>query len=129
MQIVLVIPEYIVWHYSRALRLTLNIITNFIWFTYHFFSIPILVKTFLSPWHVAPPVTRPGFHPILVTEDLFLPALMRICGPIIRAVVIVFGLTLCVFLSIFGLALFLIWLSLPLVAIALFIEAIYLLIS
>lgn len=51
MQLALLIPEYLVWHYSKAIRLILNIASNFIWFVYHFFSVPLLSNTIFSPLH------------------------------------------------------------------------------
>jgi len=129
MQIVLVIPEYILWHYTRALRLTLNIVTNFVWFTYHFFSIPILLKTFFDPWYIAPPLSVPGSHPFLVTERFFLQTFMKFFGPIIRGIVVVLGFTLCILLSVFGFVLFVIWFFLPIIAITFFIGALYLFFS
>jgi hypothetical protein len=110
MQIVFLIPEYLVWHYSKALRLHLNIITNFVWFTYHFFSVPVLYKTLTQPWY---------------GQSMFI---YQIIGPVIRFPVLLFGLIFCGTVAVVGFVFFLIWLVLPVAVLVLLFQAVRILI-
>ncbi len=114
MPIALLIPEYFLWHYTTALRLCLNIATNFVWFVYHFFSMPVLFRTLFSPWHKIHEKYRSGFHPSSFAETFVINTIMRMVGFAVRAAVIIFGGGLCIVTVLFGLTLFLIWLALPL---------------
>lgn len=42
--------DFIVWYYSRAIFDVLAVWLNFMWFITHFFSLPLLFRTLLSPW-------------------------------------------------------------------------------
>lgn len=129
MEIVLLFPEYVIWHYTTALRLCLNIITNFLWFTVHFFSIPILVRTLFSPWHRLRESYQKGFHPQVFAETLLINTIMRLVGFVIRTVVIIFGSMFCVVVAILGLAVFLLWLALPVIVFLLALKGVHFLIT
>ena len=90
MPIALLIPEYFLWHYTTALRLCLNVVTNFIWFTYHFFSMPVLFRTLFAPWHKIHEKYRRGFHPASLVETFIINTIMRAVGFVVRIVVLVF---------------------------------------
>lgn len=117
MYIVFLLPEYFSWHYTKALKFSLNIVTNFIWFAYHFFSIPVLIRTFAHPWH-----SQAG--EIQSAETSFTRIFMQIIGPVIRAVVLIFGLLICGAIAAVGLIGFIVWLLLPLIVVGLLYEAV-----
>jgi hypothetical protein len=124
MQIALLIPEYFVWHYTTALRLCLNIVSNFIWFTYNFFSIPILLKSFFSPLKHAEEHFKSSFRHTLPIEVIIAELVSRFVGLVFRACVIFFGVTLSVAIALIGLCFFVFWLFLPFIIIALIFEGI-----
>ncbi len=128
MPIALLFPEYIIWHYTTALRLCLNIVTNFLWFTVHFFSIPVLVKTLFSPWHRLGEQYKSGFHPEAFAETFIINTIMRAVGFVIRTIVIIFGSAFCVVVAILGLACFVIWLALPAIVLGLIFQGVHFLI-
>lgn len=99
MHLALLVPEYIAWHYTEAVRLSLNIITNFLWFTYHFFSIPVLARSLFKPF---------AGHIGLV-----------LVGVLLRLVVIVSGIVFCSLVVFAGAIIFVLWLLLPFIALAL----------
>ena len=100
MQLALLIPEYLVWHYSKAIKLIVNIVSNFLWFVYHFFSVSVLSSTFFSPLHG-------------VGKDFEL--VSRFLGLVIKtaslfSAYLIMGMVLCV-----GLCLIIVWIMLPVV--------------
>ncbi len=119
MEIIFLIPEYFLWHYTAALRSTLNIATNFLWFTYHFFSMPILWQTLFAPWQVSRAkeriyATKPNRGFEIVKE-----ASLQIFGAVIRMFTLVFGVTMCVGVGLAGVVMLVIWFCLPLIVAAL----------
>jgi len=124
MQIALLIPEYLMWHYTAALRLCLNIITNFIWFAYHFFSVPILLKSFFSPLKKIDETYRSSFRHTLPFETIIEDLISRIVGLIFRALVIFFGVSLCAVIALVGVVIFTAWVLLPFFVFALIIEGV-----
>ncbi len=107
MELALLVPEYIAWHYTKALRLTVNIISNFLWFVYHFFSVPILSKTLFEPLRGV----GKGFADV-----------SRIFGFIIRGASIFFAYAIMTLLALVGLVVVIVWLFLPFIVIGLVID-------
>lgn len=109
------IPHYILWHYSRAVLELFGIITNFLWFIYHFFSVPILFETLFSPWQKMGEEYKKGFHLANNLSVFFINTVMRIIGFFIRFFVIIFALILIVITIILGVIAFLSWLIAPII--------------
>lgn len=124
MHIVFLLPEYVAWHYSKALRLLLNIISNFLWFTYHFFSIPFLIHTIFKSWVPIANKYGPHLNPGQIFLKIVEEAFERMISAFAKCLLIVCGFTLCVFVAGFGLIVFATWLVLPLVVIALVFQAV-----
>lgn len=95
MHIALLVPEYLAWHYTEAVRLWFNIVSNFLWFTYHFFSMPVMIRRFAKPVDGKPLTT-----------------LMNIVG---RTVVLVIGAVFCAGVIALGAVLAVFWLFLPVI--------------
>lgn len=102
MQFVLLVPEYFIWHYTEAIRLTINIISNFLWFVYHFFSVPVLIKTLLAPIHG-------------VGKDFAAPS--RVIGFVVRLAAIFFAYTILAISVLFGIAVVILWPLLPFIVV------------
>ena len=118
------IPHYILWHYSRAIIELFGIITNFLWFIYHFFSIPILVSTLFSPWQKMGEEYKKGFHLENNLSAFFVNTMMRIVGFFIRGIVIIFGLIVLVITAILGIFTFILWLTAPVILVIFIISAV-----
>lgn len=107
---------YVRWHYSQALRDLLNIVGNFVWFFYEFFSIPLLMKTFFVPFHRLEDdrKKRNMLDFGAIAEGIIVSLLMRIVGVIVRTTLIVMGITFIVLSIVFGACMLVIWLCAPL---------------
>jgi hypothetical protein len=120
---------YLGWHYSIALRDFAIIAHNSLVFIYHFFSLPILLRTFFSPWRRLGESYKKGFYPGAWLETFILNVIMRLLGIFFRFWLVVFGLlALLVDVVLIILAL-LLWLVLPFAIIVLFVTGLNLLIS
>lgn len=107
----LIILSYIGWHYADAIRNIYGIFTNFIWFFYHFFSVPLLSKTLFAPWH-----KLGGKYKIDI--------LLRLVGFAIRAVILIFALAIIAAIFLAGVVFLILWLLAPLILLSLFFASI-----
>ena len=92
---------------------------DLLWFVYHFFSVPTVVRTFLTPWKRLGEETRSGFHPQEFFEALVTNTMMRIVGVIIRTFFLLFAALALVVTLLGGVATLILWPFLPLVAVGL----------
>ena len=116
--------DYMVWHYSRALYDLAGISRDLLWFVYHFFSIPLLTRTFFTPLSRI----RAGGISILDIEgslqNIALNLIARAVGILLRAVVIAAGIAAEIALAVLLTAIFACWLVLPFVVVFLFLFSI-----
>jgi hypothetical protein len=126
MNILLTIPNYFLWHYSKALFDLLNLWKNLLIFFYEFFSIPTLLSTLFSPWHRMNDQYSGQLTFDATVGTFIVNTLMRIVGALVRGVFVVLGL-ICIFISVaLGAIAFIAWLFLPALIIFLFSRAIIL---
>lgn len=86
-----VLGEYLWWHYTSGAREMLRAWMNVHRFLFHFFSIPILFRTFFAPFHRIQERRRAGFNPEDFFETLVVNVLMRVVGAIVRTAFIIVG--------------------------------------
>jgi len=108
-----IFPYYLAWHYTNAIKDFFGIWGNMIWFTYQYFSIPILLRTLFSPFKRLKEYSKGGLDMGSFLESLAVNLIMRIVGFILRSMVIAIGLTVLIFSIIIGIAVFFLWLVLP----------------
>ncbi len=113
MPLVLLLPNYLIWHYSKGLKELLINWGNVLYFIVHYFSIPNLLLTLLSPWRRMDEGARRTINPGAIMEHVIFNTLMRAVGFLIRLVMIALGLiaTACVILG--GIILLLLWIVMP----------------
>lgn len=109
----LIFTGYLKWHYGRAFSDILVVWANFFWFTFHFFSIPLLIRTLFSPWKRLHEGYRKGFHPEDFFQALIVNTLMRIVGAIARLVLIVIGILILLMVTVIGVSFLLFWAIAP----------------
>lgn len=120
----LIIPSYIEWHYTDALRNIWGIFTNFVWFLYHFFSVPVLLRTMFSPWHKLGEKYKKGFNPGAFFSTLLVNIILRIVGFVIRTVVLVFVFAMMAGITFAVAAFYIIWIFMPGILFLLFITSV-----
>lgn len=120
---------YLIWHYGPAWVDLIRVGQNLLWFVYHIFSVPILIKTFFSPWKRL--TEEPKGNIITDTEGVveafIVTTLMRIAGVIARACMLVVAVGLLAALSVAGLLLFVVWVVMPVIPPILFLLGVVLL--
>lgn len=103
------------WYYGAGLKELLEREKNILGFFWRYFSVADLARTLFYPWKrdITFRYWR-GWKPLksleIIAENLF----SRLIGAIVRSLVIVAGLVITIFFSLFGFAIVLIWLAPPL---------------
>ena len=112
MQLIL---AYFRWHFDTGFRELYEFWTNLIWFGYHFFSMPLLLKTLVRPLYriheQAPPGT--GLNVELFFENVAVNMIARVVGFFLRSFLIIVGVLYQACIIILGPILFIIWFFLP----------------
>ena len=108
-----IFPYYLAWHYTYAIRDFFGIWGNMIWFTYQYFSIPILFRTLFSPFKRLKEYSKGGLDIGSFFESLVVNIIMRLVGFILRSIIILIGLSALTFTIFLGIVFFFLWLVLP----------------
>jgi len=124
-----IVQNYLLWHYSRAFKEIFHVWLNFIWFTLHFFSIPQLMRSWLSPWKRITESRGNKWSFEDLAGFIIIGFISRIIGFILRTSVIVVGLVSLSAVVLIGLGTFVFWIFAPLIIIAMLVFGITLVIS
>jgi len=116
------------WYYGYAFKNILTAWRNYIIFTLHYFSIPLLLRTLFAPWRRD--ITRKphGLDFKKIFEYVMFNAISRGLGFLVRFFTIIFGIVFLVVVIVCGAVFFVIWIFLPLILVGLLIFAINLLV-
>ena len=120
MRFLAIVVRYLIWHYGRAILEFSHIYKNLIAFVFNFFSISILLKSYLAPWrrlgesYPKDPTDLAGWASTLVVN-----LIMRAVGIVMRTIIIVIGLVLTIVVTITYPIWLILWLVLPLIVIIL----------
>jgi hypothetical protein len=114
----LVIHHYLLWHYGQAFGQIRHLAKNFWWFTIHFFSLPQLFRSLLSPWRRITTERGSRFNLEDLAGYLIVNLISRIIGTVLRSVIILLGLLVLVALLLGTLTLYLAWILAPFLIIA-----------
>ena len=108
-----ILTFWFVWHFFETPRTIFDAWRNFLLFNLNYFSIPTLLKTFLSYWHKYSWSYGRGFDLKVYLEVALSNVISRAIGVIIRSVLIILGIVSEVFIFVAGLIILLSWLALP----------------
>ncbi|MBX4198541.1 hypothetical protein KW782_04400 [Candidatus Parcubacteria bacterium] len=120
MKTLTLLPYYFQWHYGYGLLHGIEIIKNFIWFLWHFFSIRELFRTLFLPWQRLHE-TRQGSAIEDFMSVWIVNSLMIFVGALIRLTVIAFGFVFIIAALVAGSVVLLLWIALPLLIVVFFI--------
>lgn len=107
------IPVYLLWHYTTAWTDLARLYSNGAWFLFHFFSIPILLRTLLAPWKRLHE-SRAAQGGAGFLGAFLINSITRIVGAVIRLATIAVGISAQALLTIAFVGVLLLWLVLPL---------------
>jgi|SRR3989344_9051522 len=119
--------RYFVWHYTNGLLDCLQILADFLWFIYHFFSVPVITRTLVTPWRRLGEPYRKGFDPERMLETFIVNLLMRFFGFVIRSIFLIVAFSTLVSVFLLGLFIILIFFLAPVIILGSFIIGFYLL--
>lgn len=108
-----IIVEWVFWHFYQMPKFLFLAWGNFIWFGAGFFSVPLLLKTFFSPWRRYKWRYPKGFDLGEFFSTLISNIFSRVIGVFIRLVLIFLGIIAQIFILLAGGIIFLLWLFLP----------------
>ncbi|MDP3778949.1 MAG: hypothetical protein Q8R30_02820 [bacterium] len=117
------IIAYIGWHFGKGLRELFQLWKNLSWFGYHFFSIPLLLRTLIRPLfriHESAPAGT-GLNLELFFENLTINLIARITGFFLRIFLIICGAVYQICILFLAPILFLGWLIIPILPLVLII--------
>ena len=109
--------QALAWHFYDVPKSILKAWKTFLYFSLNYFSVPVLIKTFLSPWRK---YSDPYGHITEVWKNLevfIFNMASRIIGAILRSVFILLGLISLVLVLLLGLLILAIWIILPILLI------------
>lgn len=106
---------YLRWHYTQGVIDLVNNIINVVWFVYHFFSIPLLLRTFFVPFHRLQESAVKGFNIEQWAEAFLITTLMRLVGALLRTFLIILGVVFLLLVFVGGSVLLFVWLTMPLI--------------
>lgn len=114
MLFVSILNHYLLWHYTKAFGEILHVWKNFVWFTLNFFSIPKLLKSFLSPWKRMTEERGQTFNFEDLASFVIINLISRVIGAVLRTVLIVAGIACLLILMVGIVATYIFWILAPL---------------
>ena len=129
MAILILSWQFVIWYYTAALFNFVKISRDFTWFLYHFFSIPILIPTLFSKWKRIGDVRTRKFDIADFFSVFIVNFIMRIVGFFIRSAVVVLGVISMILAIVVEVTLFVVWIFLPVIIVALFVMGMKLMIG
>lgn len=107
------LQHYILWHYTRGLKEIFHVWSNFFWFTFNFFSISPLTRSYFSPWKRITEERGNTFNLEDLAGFVIINIISRLIGVILRTIIIFSGLVCILALSIGLIVTYVFWLLAP----------------
>ena len=124
-----IVHHYLLWHYSRAFYEIFHVWLNLLWFVIHFFSMPQLLRTWVSPWKRMVEGKGEAWNFEDLAGYIIINFLSRLVGFIMRTAILVSGLVSLIFTAIAGFIVYVFWIVAPVAIVGLFVSGIGYLIS
>jgi len=108
-----IISLWISWFYFDMSRDYFSAFKNFLKFGINYFSTPLLLRSFFSPWKRFQSEYPRSFDIAKTFETLFFNLFSRFFGAIFRIFLILIGFSFEILIFIFGIIFYICWLFLP----------------
>ncbi len=108
-----IISLWISWFYFDMSRNYFSAFKNFLKFGLNFFSTPLLIKSFFSPWRRFKSEYPKSFDIVKTFEVLFFNLFSRFFGMIFRIIFILIGISFEILIFTFGIIFYICWVFLP----------------
>ncbi len=107
------------WHFSQMPAFLLQLWQNYFWFTWDFFSIKLLLLTLFSTWRQTETHYSKRFSIGDYFAGLIYNMYSRLMGAMVRLAVVAIGLVAQMTVVLLGVAVFMVWYTLPFAVIVL----------
>lgn len=114
-----IIAAWIMWHFVVVPEFLFSVWKNYLWFIGDYFSIPLLAKTFFSPWRKYQSSYVRGFDFGRFISDLIFNLFSRLMGMLCRTLLIISGIIAELVVVVVGIVSIAAWIFLPLICLAL----------
>lgn len=115
-----IMHHYLIWHYGRAFMEIAHVWSNLFWFTYHYFSIPQLLRSYFSPWKRMTEERGSTFNFEDLAGFVVVNLISRFIGMLLRTVIILMGFVALFLLVIGFIVTYVFWVCAPALLIACF---------
>jgi len=115
-----ILIAWISWQFFEMPKFLFEVWNNYFIFASNLFSLPLLLKTFFSPWRRYIWNYPKNFDIKEFFNTLISNIISRILGAIMRIVLIAVGITFQIFIAVAGSIVFLMWILLPFIFLAAF---------
>ncbi len=121
-----ILSQWVVWQFFEMPKVLLNVWNNYLIFATNIFSLPLLLKTFFSPWRRYKWRYPKGFALGEFFSTLVSNIFSRFMGALMRIFLIIAGILFQIFVLIGGAVVFIAWFLAPFIIITGLIFAIFL---
>ena len=109
--------EWFLWQFYEMPKFLLEVWNNYFMFATNYFSLPLLFKTFFSPWRRYRWKYPKGFDAVEFLNTFISNIFSRILGAIMRTGLIIMGILFQIFTAIAGIIVFIGWILMPFIII------------
>lgn len=113
-----IFTQYLDWYLRDQPRIILKVWKNLLCFNLEYFSIPLLIKTFFSPWRKYAWLYGRGFNFGRYLEAFVSNLIFRALGAVLRFFLILIGIFLEILIILGGIVVLIGWFLLPIILIA-----------
>lgn len=110
--------SWILWQFFEMPKFLFEIWSNYFSFAFNLFSLPLLIKTFFSPWRKYKWNYPIGFDIVEFFNTIISNTISRFLGAFMRSILIIFGIGFQFFIAIIGFIILTVWMLFPLIIIS-----------
>ncbi len=109
---------WLFWHFYEMPKFLLGVWKNYILFALNYFSLSLLLKSLFAPWRRYKWHYPKGFDVGEFLSTIISNTFSRLMGALMRIILIIVGVLFQIFVVFAGLIIFILWILVPLIAVA-----------